>query len=711
MNAPAFAPNPFVGLRPFEADESLLFFGRQQQIAELLRRLHDTRFLAVVGSSGCGKSSLVRAGLMPVLQAGFLVEDRDVWHIGKMKPGGAPIGNLATCLLTCAREGTGKADPGQVESLVRTIREGGAESILNQLGDLVANRDSNLLLLVDQFEEIFRFDQHGGPGGGSEEASDFVSILLDLAAQHEMPIYVVITMRSDFLGDCDVFFGLPEALNHSQYLVPRLSREQRREAIEGPIKLYRQEIASRLTDRLLNETIDTRDDLPVLQHALMRTWDCWQPDGRGPIDIGHYEQIGTIYRALSRDADAALEGMDERHLVWTKRLFQALTTVDSGNRGTRRPARLNDVAARSAADPADVWSIVNRFRSEGRSFLVASTEDLRADPLIDISHESLIRQWSILGKWVEEEAESIKIYKRLAETERLRKAGKSGLYRDQDLQVALDWQARESPNPAWAKHHQEDFDAAMAFLRESKEVRDNALAEAEFTRRWRRARVVIVALVLGLLFFDLGLRFISEFWRYCLTSVSYLLSALAQQVGKSNAQSVQGIAEAMTTTLRFGVHAALYLTLAFLVKQTYRAFAFPSILAAITGTAGQAAGQRKSKVTTVRKLIHSMPRFIEGLAKWTSIIAGVSVVGSCTVAGVSGGGGGVFVVLIGLVLGLLLVGWVFAVARLNAEVKTIRTELEQNRKPEPESMGRTTPDTTSPDATSREAMVRGDVNG
>jgi hypothetical protein len=673
MNAPALVANPFVGLRPFEAEESLLFFGRQQQIAELLQRLHGSRFLAVVGSSGCGKSSLVRAGLIPGLQAGFLVEDKDVWHVAKMKPGGAPIAHLAACLLTCGAEPGARANPGDIDAMGRAIREGGAAAILRWLSSLTAKGDANILLLVDQFEELFRFEQQQ-ESGTSEEAADFVSILLDLAAQRAIPVYIVITMRSDFLGDCDLFFGLPEALNRSQYLVPRLTREQRRDAIEGPIKLYRQTIAPRLTDRLLNETIDTRDDLPVLQHALMRTWEWWKRDATGPIDIAHYEKTGTVARALSQDADAALEGMDERAMLLTKRLFQALTTVDASNRGVRRPARLNDVAARSNVTPAEVWPIVQRFRSDGRSFLIVSSEDPDANPLIDISHESLIRQWTVLGKWVAEEVESIKTYKRLAGTERLRRLGRSGLYRDQDLQAALDWQAAESPNATWAKDLQEDFPAAMEFLRESKEVRDNALAEEEFERRWRRIRWVIVVAVLMQFLTNFGTQ---HFWNATEEKVAETL-ADPQHVPKDvpkvggEPDEVEKIAATATLALRLSTHLAIYMVVAGLAKRTYRTVAFPMIRASISGIRTRALARREWGIETVSKLVRSMPRAIEGLAKWISIIGGITILTSCTVAGI--GEGNVWAIFLGLAFSALMVGWVFAVARLNGEVKTLRGE-------------------------------------
>ncbi len=279
-----WSENPFVGLRPFEASESLIFFGRREQTLELMQQLHTNRFLAVVGSSGSGKSSLIRAGLIPKLQAGFLVEERDVWHIARMKPGEGPINNLAASLLSSMNK---KGDINQVTDFANAIREQGVQAIIDRFVSFFQKEDSNILLLVDQFEEIFRFGLQSGKEEMIDEAADFVSIMLSLSNQREIPMYVTMTMRSDFLGECDSFSGLPEAMNEGQYLVPRLTRQQLREVIEGPILLYRANVTSRLLDRILNESGHTHDDLPVLQHALMRTWSYWKKSGVGPIDDKH----------------------------------------------------------------------------------------------------------------------------------------------------------------------------------------------------------------------------------------------------------------------------------------------------------------------------------------------------------------------------------------------------------------------------------------
>ncbi|MEJ8848563.1 hypothetical protein [Variovorax rhizosphaerae] len=679
--------NPFVGLRPYEADETLLFFGRHQQVAELLRRLHALRFLAVVGSSGCGKSSLVRAGLIPVLQAGFLVEERDVWLLGTMKPGTAPLANLAACVLgSCSSEPVPEA---RTAELLAAIREGRAATVLEALSATLTARDASLLLLVDQFEEVFRFVGDDAPQYERDQASDFVAILIELAAQRAVPVYVVITMRSDFLGECDAFVGLPEVLNRGQYLVPRLTREQRRDAIEGPIRLYRQEIAARLSDRLLNETIDSRDDLPVLQHALMRTWDAWALVAQGPVDIEHYESVGTIKMALSRDADAALEGMSKDELQLTRGLFQALTTVDSTNRGIRRPARLAAIAARCRAEPARILAIVERFRTDGRLFLVVSEERPGADPVIDISHESLIRQWRLLGQWVAEEVESIKTFKRLVESARLYRNGKSGLYRDPDLQTALDWQAAEAPNAAWAADQHEDIVPAQTFLAASKAARDRWLAEREFERRWRRLRNSIAALVLLLFFASFGVPPVKAFWDSAEAAIRPAIERIelkAQEaiVRKDPANvpippvRTASLAVALAEMIKFGSHVVLYLVLTYGARRVYGRLALKPIQRIVGAQIRPPPEQQPRSARVLAAVRRGLLRAIEVTGKWVSVLVGIGVLTTCSAIGISSRSGGWLLVAIGLALALILVGWVLAVTRLNSEVEAIGQRLDEN---------------------------------
>jgi hypothetical protein len=457
--------NPFVGLRPFESEESLLFFGRREQAIELLQRLHATHFLAVVGSSGCGKSSLVRAGLIPKLKAGFLVEERDIWHVATMKPGDAPLENLAISLLDAVGSQSARE---QINEMVEAISGEGAQVIINRLHAALGDEDSNLLLLVDQFEELFRFALRDDDPCKRNEAEEFVALLLELAAQRDFPVFVVTTMRSDFIGDCDNFFGLPEAMNRSQYLVPRLTRRQRQEAIEGPIRLFGAQISQRLLDRVLNDAGDKSDQLPVMQHALMRTWEDWQRTSEGPIDLTHYENIGTVTDALSKDAERAMDGLSADEMKITERMFQALTDTDARGRRIRRPARLSEIEAITNASREQILAIIERFRSNRRNFVNLYEDALTGDVTIDISHESLIRQWGRLGDWVTAESDSRRTYLRITDAAIMFREGRAKLLRNPQLAYALNWREQKQPTPTWAARYNQDFDMAMAFLDKSR---------------------------------------------------------------------------------------------------------------------------------------------------------------------------------------------------------------------------------------------------
>jgi len=462
--------NPFVGLRPFNSSEAVLFFGRREQVIELLQQLHHGSFLAVVGSSGCGKSSLVHAGLIPKLKAGFLVEERDRWRIASMRPGDSPLRNLAAALLDATSTVASKAE---IDAFVDEIRTSGVQVIIERIRTALIAEEASLLLLVDQFEEIFRFSVYTEKLERKDEAADFVSIMLDLAADDDLPVFVVITMRSDFLGDCDNFYGLPEAMNRAQYLVPRPTRQQRQQAIEGPIRLFGARLTSRLLDRLLNDIGDQTDQLPVLQHALMRTWEEWRRSRDSELDLRHYEAIGTIKDALSRDAENAIAGFSADELKVTADLFQALTSRDERGRRIRRPVHQREVEEISGASADRVRAVTEHFCTGGRSFLNLDTG--AADPLIDISHESLIRQWERLRKWVDEEVESAETYRQIVDVALRHDQGRAGLLRNPELRIALDWRARWKPNQAWAKRYHPAFETAMSFLDKS----------------WRRRRLTL----------------------------------------------------------------------------------------------------------------------------------------------------------------------------------------------------------------------------
>ena len=402
---PGTESNPFVGLRPYESHESILFFGRNDQTLELLQKLHEFRFLAVIGSSGSGKSSLIKAGLIPRLKAGYLVNVQSNWAIAIMKPGQDALLNFAEAILELL---PGNNNKFTAYDLKEEIQETGVEAILDLLS-LLQENNTNFFLVVDQFEELFRFALNKKGIVKKNESTDFVNILLNLSRQKNVNFYVAITMRSDFIGDCARFYGLPEAINKGLYLVPRLTRTQLETSIEAPVRLYDHKISAALTTKLLNDAQMMQDTLPLLQHVLMRTWDHeMNVDKSGELDLKDYESVGGIEKALSNHADEALKGMNEEAFGLTKKIFQALTAIDQNGRKIRRPAYLSELEIITGADKETLLNIINRFIEGNKSFLITTKVEDKNDLLIDISHESLIRQWSLLNIWVEEEAESAK---------------------------------------------------------------------------------------------------------------------------------------------------------------------------------------------------------------------------------------------------------------------------------------------------------------
>lgn len=479
--------NPFPGLRPFETEEYRLFFGREGQSDELLARLERSRFLAVVGTSGSGKSSLIRAGLMPALRGGMMKGAGAGWRIAVIRPGGDPIGNLAAELVkkdVLLEAGVGLPEHEEEAAIEATLRSSSL-GIVNIVRQARLRDHEKLLVVVDQFEELFRFRAAQG-GTSADEAAAFVKLLLEASQQREQAIYIVLTMRSDFLGDCSQFQGLPEAINDGQYLIPRMTRDERRFAVTGPVGVTRGKITEPLVNRLLNDVGDNPDQLPILQHALMRTWDHWQTSRRNgePIGVEHYEAIGTMSEALSRHADEAFNELpDERSRDIAEILFKALSERGADNREIRRPTRLGTICKIANASIEKVTGVIDVFRSGGRSFLMPPVGvTLHAESVIDISHESLIRNWERLKTWVDEEAQSARSYRRLAEAAVLHRKDEEALLQSPALELAVEWQKRWSPTKAWAERYHPEFDVAIAYLNESIQKTEEAKIAAEAAR-------------------------------------------------------------------------------------------------------------------------------------------------------------------------------------------------------------------------------------
>jgi tetratricopeptide (TPR) repeat protein len=424
------------------------------------------------------------------------------WRVATMRPGEDPIHHLAAALDTEQVLGIeGELAATNCVLLEATLRRG-TRGLVEAMRQARIPAEDNLLIVVDQFEELFRYrvSRHDT---SKNEALAFVKLLIEAATQAEFPIYVVLTMRSDFIGDCMDIPGLPEMVNGGQYLVPRMTRDELRSAITGPIAVGGGEITQRLVLRLLNEFGDESDQLPVLQHALMRTWDYWQQhriDDR-PMDFGDYEAVGTFRNALSMHCEEVYQeaSADDRGKI-VERMFKALTDTYSDPRGVRRPTSVHDLSVLCAVPESEITRIVEIFRKLNRCFLTPPNGvPLGPRSIIDLSHESLMRGWTRLTAWAEEERASAAIYIRLSQDAAWCAQGQGGLWSNPELELGQRWKQENHPTAAWAERYNSSFAQSMDFLNRSEQERTRLKAERENERKKKLRNTQWAAGILGVL--------------------------------------------------------------------------------------------------------------------------------------------------------------------------------------------------------------------
>ncbi|MBC6399833.1 MAG: High-affnity carbon uptake protein Hat/HatR [Ekhidna sp.] len=493
--------NPFPGLRPFGIEESHLFFGREGQSDEILVKLSDNKFVAILGTSGSGKSSLMYCGLIPTLYGGFMTQAGSNWKIAVTRPGGGPIDNLAEALLIKDREYSSLGDEDKLirKTIMSTVLRSSSLGLVEVVRQLKTADHENILILVDQFEELFRYRKLEADTSDLDESSAFVNLLLEAIHQHDEPIYIALTMRSDFIGECAQFPDLTQMINDSHYLIPQMTRDQKRTAIEGPVAVGGGKIAPRLIQQLLNDVGDNPDQLPILQHTLMRTWSYWTDNRKEgePIDLRHYNAVGTLREALSQHANEAYDSLTKREKEICEVMFKALTEKSSDSQGIRRPTKLSTIAAITGVNEDEVGRVVERFREPGRSLLMPpSGVMLESDTVVDISHESLMRIWIRLKRWLDEESKAAEMYLKLSEASERYQEGRAGLWQMPDLQLALNWRDENKPTLVWGQRYNPAFERTMVFLETSEkayltEQRNKEILQKKQVKRMRLTAVIL----------------------------------------------------------------------------------------------------------------------------------------------------------------------------------------------------------------------------
>jgi WD40 repeat protein/ABC-type sugar transport system ATPase subunit len=496
--------DPYPGLRPFKPEEHTLFFGQERNLDELFQNLSRNHFIAVLGESGCGKSSLVRAGLIPMLVPMHEGAVKS-WRVVVAQPGKNPISNLAQAMQDFAVPPTSD-DRANIEAMLRE----GPMGLIGVIERCKNKSTKFLLVVIDQFEELFRFRRDAQLDHRDDEAALYVKLLLHAAQREESDTYVLITMRSEYLGEAAQFYQLAEAISDGLFLLPRMKRVQCEDAIVQPALSAGTKLQQSIVQRFLNETEEREDGLPLLQHGLRRLWDKANHGERPrnvvlPTEFSETSGIDYVGWSLNEHLDMILGELDSTEQDIAAKLFKLLGESDSKGRLVRRPTEWREIKTIST-DPKCLLRVINAFRDEklGRTFLVPSiqqTPTFADDDKVDISHEVLLRRWTTYGKWLKHESENSAHYEWLADAADRWAVGKGGLLHGLELSSLVTWEQEFGPSSTWAarytgifdedlKRKRRDYHAAMAYLEASQaEFKRNVKAQHDKEEEEKRLRI------------------------------------------------------------------------------------------------------------------------------------------------------------------------------------------------------------------------------
>ncbi len=387
--------NPYKGLRAFTEADARDFFGRGELTQRLVTRLSEAgpgaRFLAVVGPSGGGKSSAVRAGLVPAIRRGALGNPDDRF-IAEMFPGVHPMEELGAALLRIAVRPIPR---------LRDLLESGSRGLLEAV-DLLAPGEAEVVLVIDQFEEVFTL------ASGERERERFLESLRVGAADPQSRLRVIVTLRADFYDRPLLYPRFGELLAKRTEAVPALTPDELEQAIRAPAEGVGVSPESGLVAEMIADVAHQPGALPLLQYALTELFERRRDDR---LTLASYREIGGVAGALSARADRIYEATDAPGRRAAKQVFLRLVTLGEGRQDTRRRvARSELVALDVELEAIDV--VVDSF---GRHRLLTfDREPYTREPTVEIAHEALLGDWGRLSSWIDDAREDLRLERGLA---------------------------------------------------------------------------------------------------------------------------------------------------------------------------------------------------------------------------------------------------------------------------------------------------------
>ena len=479
---PSLPATPYPGLRPFEKAEWPIFVGREKMTNEVSQRLLEQRMVFVHGPSGGGKSSLVRAGVQASLEQKHARSELR-WRSCVMRPGVTPLSNLAEALASLV-ESNGKDTKIEVHRALNHGRNG----LPQLIGALKLAQTDRVCILLDQFEEIFRYRTEFE----REEAGLLTDFLIGFLQTAPSQLYVLATMRSDYLGECSRVSGLANIINATQYLLPKMETSDLLRAIEDPAELFGWRVTTQLSERIIADASSGHDELPLIQHGLARLWeyanDNQQALSSRILELPIYETWGPLDRLVSDHADevtTAIKNLGISEAV-VEGFFRALTDVNVDGNAVRRPQQLRDIASITCCEAATLKKVAEAFRRPGVSFLTPySPSVISEDTTIDVSHEALIRRWKVVADpatgWLQREFRDGLIWRSLVVMYEGFALDAKNLLSEATTEARSEW--IKGRNERWAERYGGNWHGVQKLLSASRSEISRRTAEADQRRK------------------------------------------------------------------------------------------------------------------------------------------------------------------------------------------------------------------------------------
>lgn len=473
--------NPFKGLRAFQEADQANFFGRASVVERLLNRLseREARLLVLIGPSGSGKSSLIKAGLLPALRQGALTSSPHPF-VAEMVPGTHPLEELEAAVLRVSVNPL----PGLLEQ-VHQDRRGLVRAVKRILP---TDPESELFLVIDQFEELFMLV----PDENTRQ--QFIENLLSAISDARGRVRVLVTLRADFYDRPLMYPRLAEWVRlHTEVLTPLTAREME-QAIVAPLDRIGVRLEEGLLATIIHDVSEQPGALPLLQYALTELFE--HRDGP-TLTLEAYHQTGGVLGALSRRADSVYNHLDGHAQELARQVFLRLVTLGEGTEDTRRRSPLTELV--SLDNESTIEDMINSFT--GYRLLTLDRDPLTHTPTVDIAHEALIRTWGKLHDWLAESRDDVRIQRGLAQsTAEWTKGDESFLATGTRLTQLENWAAQTKLTLTGAERS--FLDASLA--RRAQQQQDEQERQTKERQLERRSRHVLRVLVMVLLAATVG---------------------------------------------------------------------------------------------------------------------------------------------------------------------------------------------------------------